>query len=73
MAADTKRVRLNDSSYMAASSITPLNDTVFILLKTADREGDCPDWECKADTEVVGVYGTPRPWRSGQRLSLRSI
>ena len=28
----------------------------FALVRTADREGRCPDYECKANSHIVGFY-----------------
>ena len=30
--------------------------TVYVLVRTSDGEGMGCDWECNADTQVVGVY-----------------
>ena len=48
---NTKRARIDDSgSHKATTSV------VYVLVKTADQEGRTRDWECNADTEVIGTY-----------------
>ena len=55
MATASKRPRTGSDGAPAESAPRPPS-AVYVLVRTADCEGRGCDWECNADSQVVGVY-----------------
>ena len=55
MATASKRPRTESTGAPGESAPRPPS-AVYVLVRTSDGEGMGCDWECNADSEVVGVY-----------------
>lgn len=55
MSSSNKRSRTSQASSVATGPVT-----VYVLVRTTDREDEPARYECGAESEVVGVYSTER-------------
>lgn len=51
----------------------PETRSVYVLVKTADKEGRTPNWETQCDSEVVGVYVTRALAEKAKKIETRGM